>query len=493
MCENILDHLAKSRLCLSVNTRYIEGAPLSTVQLPSLSSQRLHSFRSENNIPLDAHGRKAQCLPACTALWIGLRFVLNLQWIGQKYRKKRAKIIRKIIRKLSAAEAVGKKIYVYTKVMSWLDPGYFPKPLVEYAVASKPIKQLSPPCEYLSEAPRLMGAVANRHQATMPAILGRMFSHACVNANSSAILMQQNIAIPRLYIKHPNAIITDHEFFLSQEHGRGTAHCPNPQALTSGIAVFGSGSANWYHWLIEILPAAFLAEGLPKEYASFPLMIPEHCGAVGTFRDAAALFATNRARVLMPAETPFRVGKLIAIDPAVIGPMNLRASQWPEVADYSQNAEVLLAYRVAILERLELAPAPPTRRIFLARSNDRRSFNQAELIGISERYGFEVVYPERMTFREQVQMYAEAEIVLGASGAAFANILFCQRGTRSLTWVLPQYAGFCAYSNLANVVGVTLNYLFVTPLIPINSSFDAYGASYMLAPLEFEAELKQII
>lgn len=478
---------------MSVDARYIDGAPLSTVRPPSLSSQGLHSFGSENIVSVDMHCGKALCLPACTALWIGLRFVLNLQWIGQKYRKKRAKISRKIIRKLSAAEAVGKNIYFYTKVMSWLDPRYFSKPLVEYAIASKPIKQLLPSCEYMSEAPRLIGAAANRHQGTMPAILGRMFSNACVNASSSAILMQRNIAIPRLYIKHPNAIITDHEFFLSQEHGRGAVHCLNPQALPSGIAVFGSGSANWYHWLIEILPAAFLAEGLPDEYASFPLMIPEHCGAIGTFRDASALFATNRARVLMPAGTPFRVGKLITIDPAVIGPMNLRASQWPEVADYCQNAEVLLAYRVAILKRLELAPGPPTRRIFLARSNVRRSFNQAELIGISERYGFEVVYPEGMAFREQVQMYAEAEIVLGASGAAFANMLFCQRGTRSLTWVLPQYAGFCAYSNLAHIVGVTLNYLFVTPLTPINSSYDAYCASYMLAPVEFEAKLKQII
>ncbi len=428
--------------------------------------------------------------------------ILTLEWIGRKYRRRLAKHRRrlakhrkrraKIIFKISDSSTFRNRLHIYSKMFSWLAPGYHFKPLSDYAFASQPIKQAAGSCEYLSEAPRRSGDPAYRHHATMPAILSRMFSNACVNSNSSAIMARQTVAIPRLYIENPNAVVTDPEFFMSQENGNGLVHCPNPQSVRSGIAVFGNGSTNWYHWLIEILPAAFLAENLPKEYDSFGLMIPEHCDAASAFKDATALFAANRPRVLMPAGTPFRVEKLIALDPAVMGPINLRASHWPKVADYSHNAQVLLDYRAAILDRLELATAPPSRRIFLARSNDRRSFNQSELIAISEHYGFETIYTERMTFRKQVQMFSEAEIVLGASGAAFANMLFCQPGARSLTWVLPQYAGFCAYSNLANIVGVKLNYLFVTPLLPINSSFDAYSASYTLAPSDFEAELKKI-
>ena len=107
-------------------------------------------------------------------------------------------------------------------------------------------------------------------------------------------------------------------------------------------------------------------------------------------------------------------------------------------------------------------------------------------------YGFEAVYPEQLSFREQVETFASAEMVMGPSGAAYANMLFCQKKTRWLTWLLPQYAGFCAYSNLANVVGMDLRYLFVTPHTPIKSSFNAYSAAYTLESDRFSEALRQM-
>ena len=402
------------------------------------------------------------------------------------------KIIRKIMRRLPSTNYKGPRFELYTRILAWLGSDCKIIPLCDFEAASQPIIKIAESCEYFSETPSSMGQTPSRHCGEMPAIMGRLFLNACVNSNSSAIVTQEKIAIPRLYIEHPSATITDSNFLLSQAHGKGVVLRSDLQSVKSGIAVFGSGSSNWYHWLIEILPAAFLSERLSKDYDDFELMIPEHCIASGTFRDTIDLFASTRSRILMPFGINFNVEKLIGIDPVVVGPMNMQPSQWPEVADYSHNAEILLAYRAAIIDRLNLTPSRPSRHIFLARNKDRRSFNQSELIEISQRYGFEVVYPERMNFREQVQMYLDSSFIVGASGAAFANILFCQPDTRSLTWLLPQYSGFCAYSNLANVVGVKLNYLFVEPLSPINSTFDAYSASYILSPSDFETALKKM-
>jgi hypothetical protein len=423
-----------------------------------------------------------------------------LEWIARNYRKRRdktarqkVKLIKKLLARAAASDQAGRRFRLSATLLSRLAPAYRVLPLSDYAGGSRAIARLAEPCDYLSEAPRRLGDAPIQHAGTLPAIMGRLFSDARITCNSSAVISRAAICVPAQYPQHPHAVITDPVFLISQENGMGVAHCPDPQPQSTGVAVFGSGALNWYHWLIEILPAAFLAEQLPAEYADFPLLLPEPCGGAGTFRDSAALFAPHRARIVLPVGETSVVRQLIVIDPIANGPMNLRAGQWPRVTDYSQNAEVLRAYRAAILDRLGIVPAPPSRRIFLARSNDRRSFNQTDLIAIAERHGFEAVYPEGKTFREQVQMYAEAQVLLGASGAAFANMLFCQPGARALTWVLPQYDGFCAYSNLAGVVGVTLRYLFATPLSDITSSFDAYSAAYSLDAGEFEAALGQIM
>ena len=423
-----------------------------------------------------------------------------MSWLARKYRKRRDKLSRKkskivirLLAKTVASDPSGARIHLYSRLLSWLEPDSRVLPLSSYADASQQIGPLAGPCEYLSETPRCMDNLPLSQKGTLPATMGRLFFNARVTGGSSAVSTEKAIAVPTPYIGHPHAVITDAAFLVSQENGIGIVRCPEPRTVPKGIAVFGSGASNWYHWLIEILPAAFLAERLPAEFSSFPLLVPDISTASGSFQDSTALFAKERPRIAMPAGVTFQVKKLVLIDPVVNGPMNLRAGQWPEVTDYSQNAEVLLAYRAAILDRLGLIPARPTRRIFLARSNDRRSFNQADLIAVAERYDFEIVYPELMTFREQVRMYAESEILLGASGAAFANMLFCQPGTKSLTWLLPQYSGFCAYSNLANVVGVSLNYLFVTPLTEIKSSYEAYSAAYTLSPSDFEVALKRLI
>ena len=423
---------------------------------------------------------------------------MALQWVARKYRKRRdklsrkkAKIVRQLLAKGAAADPAGPRLRLYSFLLSRLAPSFRALPLSDYTSMSQEIGQVADSCEYVSETPRRMDDTPLCHNGAMPVIMARRFSQAWVTGTSSAIATRTTIAIPAPYIGNRQALITDSAFLLSQENGVGIVHCPDPQPIAKGIVVFGSGAFNWYHWLIEILPAAFLAEKLPAKYARFPLLVPEPCGAAGTFMDSVALFAGDRPQIVMPAGAMYQVEQLVMIDPVVNGPMNMRAGYWPRVTDYSQSGDVLLNYRAAILDRLGLAPERPSRRVFLARSNDRRSFNQADLIAIAERQGFEAVYPERMTFREQVKMYAEADILLGASGAAFANMLFCQPGAQGLTWLLPQYDGFCAYSNLARVAGVTLNYLFVTPQSKINSSFDAYSAAYSLDPSDFEAALRR--
>jgi len=89
------------------------------------------------------------------------------------------------------------------------------------------------------------------------------------------------------------------------------------------------------------------------------------------------------------------------------------------------------AHLLAMTERIKyniLGDERPTpkRRIYVARANTTRLIvNRDELLPVLDEFGFEVVYCERLTFEEQVRLFAETQVILGAHGAGMCNHIFC--------------------------------------------------------------------
>ncbi|MDA8248000.1 MAG: glycosyltransferase family 61 protein [Rhodospirillales bacterium] len=80
------------------------------------------------------------------------------------------------------------------------------------------------------------------------------------------------------------------------------------------------------------------------------------------------------------------------------------------------------------------------RRIFISRPDrpGRRYLeNRAEVESCVQRYGFETVQPEHLSFPEQVRLFAAADVVAGEYGAAMANVGFCDPGCRVLE-IVPE-------------------------------------------------------
>ena len=66
------------------------------------------------------------------------------------------------------------------------------------------------------------------------------------------------------------------------------------------------------------------------------------------------------------------------------------------------------------------------RRIIFSREKiiRRRILNRKEFLDLLERYKFENVNPQDLSFKEQVELANSAEIIIGMVGSAFANIVF---------------------------------------------------------------------
>lgn len=77
------------------------------------------------------------------------------------------------------------------------------------------------------------------------------------------------------------------------------------------------------------------------------------------------------------------------------------------------------------------------RRLYVSRAghsgrggSSRILVNEAELIDALRRLDFHIVEPEAMSARDQIALFASADLVVGPAGSAMFNAVFCRPGTR---------------------------------------------------------------
>jgi capsular polysaccharide biosynthesis protein len=86
--------------------------------------------------------------------------------------------------------------------------------------------------------------------------------------------------------------------------------------------------------------------------------------------------------------------------------------------------------RTALLATAPLPRLTP-RRLLIVRDDAKRAFvNQSEVAERLLELDFEPVAPERLSVEQQRELFSQAEIVIGVSGAGLANLVFCRPGTR---------------------------------------------------------------
>ncbi len=66
------------------------------------------------------------------------------------------------------------------------------------------------------------------------------------------------------------------------------------------------------------------------------------------------------------------------------------------------------------------------RRLFLSREKikQRHILNRKEFLELINKYDFEEIHPQDLTFKEQIELVNSAEIIIGVVGSAFTNIIF---------------------------------------------------------------------
>jgi len=270
---------------------------------------------------------------------------------------------------------------------------------------------------------RKISSSKNIEMAKIPVYICEI-PHATLLAGSTIVL-----AGNKQFILDDTFFIFDRRRFLLDTHTKEVTK--GYSALVNGIAVHarrgdsldidfavyfgGTYSFNFYHWVIEHLPTFWVINQLPQ-YRDLPILVDEgsikHPNMLAMLKQVNI---TNREIIPVKAGHAYNINKLIVISKL--------AHVSPSVRDELKPTDVII-HREAVefLRQIFFMPtqSKPNRLIFLGRKSSvaARISNQEEIQSVFSDYGFEIVYPEELSLEQSIELFSQAKIIAGATGAA---------------------------------------------------------------------------
>ncbi|MBU3155336.1 glycosyltransferase family 61 protein [Clostridium estertheticum] len=229
------------------------------------------------------------------------------------------------------------------------------------------------------------------------------------------------------------------------------------QVLEEAIFLIGFAPDNYYHVSIELLSRLQYIDYY-EEYRSIPLLIDEIVLKVPQYRDLLEkINKYNHPIIPIQRDHMYKVKKLIYPSYNTWMPINVKGRSNLRAEDFLVANSGVEYIRNSILEDTKLEGY---RKIYISRKNinNKRLLNNAEVAEMFAKYGFEIVFPENMSFEQQVETFSQAKYIAGSSGAALTNILYCPSNATIIT-IIPKEYNFHLYSTISKIINLQSIYL----------------------------------
>ena len=208
----------------------------------------------------------------------------------------------------------------------------------------------------------------------------------------------------------------------------------NLEEIPRGILLGGQSSNNWYHWVVNVLPKAFIADHLIRFPVRYPYLVSESIRGT-RMAELLELMSSKKREIWYLEDKPHLVGEALVIDSPtreIYRAKNLvRRINWRWLGSF--DAEVMSGFRSHILRKISSRPARSPRgkdtRLFFLRSQNTRPYNQADVEALVQEFGFRSVNMEALPVFEQIRLLSSCEFAVGPTGAQWASWLFSSNAT----------------------------------------------------------------
>jgi hypothetical protein len=192
--------------------------------------------------------------------------------------------------------------------------------------------------------------------------------------------------------------------------------------------------ANYYHWCIDSLCRLWMSHEFLK--GERVLLLPDKPPSY--IADSIKAFGITRIEY--------------------IPPFSLLEVRQVEVMNYAAGSgrhhpEILNKVREFFVRPFRVNEDILKRKIYVSRGkqSSRRVYNETELIGLLQQYGFEIHYFEGMNLHEQIALMQETAVFISSHGANMTNCLFLPEKAKVLELINNRKPNFCYWSVCASI------------------------------------------
>lgn len=142
-------------------------------------------------------------------------------------------------------------------------------------------------------------------------------------------------------------------------------------------------------------------------------------------------------------------------------------------------------------------PITPTRRIIISREarTTWRNMLNFDMIAqvLIEQHGFELVWPDKLSIEDEIRLFREAKIVVGAEGAGLYNCCFMSPGSHVVCLADQDYVMYIVGS-MAHIRGFDVSYVFGESFMADSDRSRRSGhANFIVDPMRVSATVSEII
>lgn len=202
--------------------------------------------------------------------------------------------------------------------------------------------------------------------------------------------------------------------------------------------VIDEWSTNYFHWMTDCLPRIW--EGLERDPQS-PIILPESFRSLGY---------VVQSLELIPVQVQyFKSRENLRVDTLIL---TARTANFPNFnPPLVQKTRGILAVKPV---------KDPSKKVYVSRklAPKRKAHNELEVELLLRKRGFEIMYTEQLSVKEQIKLMGETKFLISLNGAALTNMIFLPSNGKILELRNVGDAINHCYFNLASAIGLDYYY-----------------------------------
>lgn len=208
--------------------------------------------------------------------------------------------------------------------------------------------------------------------------------------------------------------------------------------IPKGIWVTDEWSANFFHWMTDCLPRIW--EGIERD-ATFPIILPD------SYRSLE--YVTQSLNLLKIKVEFFKSRENLRVETLIL---TARTATFP---NFNPSLTQKTREKFAVS-----TPKTPWKKVYVSRKHatKRKAHNELEVELMLRKKGFDIVYAEQLSIKEQAKLMGNTMLLVCLHGAALTNMLFLKENMRVLELRKIGDTRTNCYFNLASALGLRYYY-----------------------------------